>query len=107
MVYALSVLINPSALDALPRFRFSESRSDLFPILSFSLATVWGIIAKRLTGRLRGLCHSVVLCAVSEQAPGYAGGFVRQPHASSFHPAPGSQFRHPFLVLAPAHYDGA
>jgi hypothetical protein len=40
MVYALSVLIILSALYALLYLRFSESRSDLFPILSFPLATV-------------------------------------------------------------------
>ena len=38
-VYALSFLINFSALHALLHYRFSESRSDLLPIV-FSLGTL-------------------------------------------------------------------
>jgi hypothetical protein len=38
-VYALSFLINFSALYALLHYRFSESRSDLLPIV-FSLGTL-------------------------------------------------------------------
>ena len=53
MVYALPVLIIFSAFSAMLQARFSESRSGLFPIVPFPLATVGQALQKRLAGRLR------------------------------------------------------
>ena len=87
-----------------------------FPIVFFPLVPVGLGLQKRLAGRLRathakrsrvasgmtnaGLCRKFVFGAMSQKAPGDSSGFIGQPHAGAFCPAPRGKLRQPCV---PAH----